>query len=308
MGLAPAYPVLLVGGLLTGIGASVLGLVFAAAATRHTGDGRRVALSRVQSIQTSGSILGAPVLTAIAAAFSWRWGYAVVLVAYLAAIALIARALPTDPRPSGRFTLSVTLAAYRPLLGDRQMLALYAANALRQLGWTGPFLYLGAFYTERHGLTLQFVGLAYMIASAGMLAGNAAAGRWLAGRNLHRAFAATVALLALAWVAVFAVPLPTPLVVVAAALAAFASGFSWIAMTTLLATETPAGLGTTMALNNTAVSIGAAAGGAAVGFLIGLGGYALLGGVLLVPTLIAAALTWNQRLRVPRAAPAQELR
>ena len=55
------------------------------------------------------------------------------------------------------------------------MLALYAASALRALGWIGPFLYLGAYYVERHGLSLRQVGLAYMVASGGMFAGNLAA-------------------------------------------------------------------------------------------------------------------------------------
>lgn len=299
MGLAPGYPALLVGGLVAGIGATVLGVVFASAAARYGGDARRVALARIQSVQTSGSILGAPLLTAIAAAFVWRGAYGIVLAAYLVAIALVARTLPRDPRPAGRFTARAVLAAYRPLLRDRSMLALYGASLLRALGWMGPFLYLGAFYAGR-GLALRQIGLAYMVASGGMFAGNLAAGRWLAGVDLRRAFAATTALLGLAWAAVYVLPLPTSLLVAAATVAAGASGFGWIALTTLLAAETPAGPGTTMVLNSSVFALGSAFGSAAGGLLIGLGGYALLGAALPAATSVAALLAWRPRIAVPR--------
>jgi hypothetical protein len=199
-------------------------VTFAVAAARYAGDGRREALGRIQAVQTAGSILGAPLLTAVAAATLWRGAYVVVLAAYLLAGTLIALGLAREPRPAGRFTARTVLAAYRPLLGDRGMLALYGASALRALGWMGPFVYLGAFYAERHGLALGRIGLAYMIASGGMFAGNLAAGRWLGRADLRRTFAATTALLALCWAAVFTLPLATPQVVAVATAASFASG------------------------------------------------------------------------------------
>jgi predicted MFS family arabinose efflux permease len=302
MGLAPAYPALLVGALIAGIGAPIVGVAFAVAAARYAGAARRTALSRVQATQTAGSILGAPLLTAVAAATAWRGAYVVVLAAYLLAGALVARRLARDPRPVGRFTARTVLAAYRPLLGDRGMLALYGASTLRALGWMGPFTYLGAFYAERHGLALGPIGLAYMVASVGMLTGNLAAGRWLGRVDLRRAFAATTALLALCWAAVFTLPLATPPVVALATVASFASGIGWIALTTLLAAETPVGAGTTLTLNGSAFALGSALGSAAGGVLIGVGGYALLGVVLPVATLTAALLVWQPRLRF-RALP-----
>jgi predicted MFS family arabinose efflux permease len=185
------------------------------------------------------------------------------------------------------------------------MLALYGASALRALGWLGPFLYLGAFYAEERGLGLRQIGLAYMVASGGMFAGNLAAGRWLAGRDLRRTFAATTALLALAWAAVYTLPLAVPLLVATVTAAAFAAGLGWIALTTLLAAETPAGPGTTMTLNGSAFAIGAALGGAAGGLLVGTGGYALLGAALPGATLVAALLVWRPRpRRLVVAAPA----
>jgi len=293
MGLAPAYPALLVGALVAGAGAPVMGIAVAVAAARYAGDARREALGRIQAVQTSGSILGAPLLTVVAAATVWRGAYVVVLAAYLLAGALIALGLARDPRPAGRFTARTVLAAYRPLLRDGRMLALYGASALRALGWMGPFVYLGSFYAERHGLTLSRIGLAYMIASGGMFAGNLAAGRWLGRADLRRTFAATTAVLALCWAAVFTLPLATVPVVAVATIAAFASGVGWIALTTLLATETPAGPGTTMTLNGSSFALGSALGSGAGGLLVGLGGYTLLGVVLPAATLAAALLAWR---------------
>jgi DHA1 family inner membrane transport protein len=297
MGLAPAYPALLAGGLIAGVGATVLGVVFAVAASRYAGDARREALARIQSVQTSGSILGAPLLTAVAAATLWRGAYGVVLAAYLLAIALVLRGLTRDPRPSGTFTPRAVLVAYRPLLRDRRMLALYGASALRALGWVGPFLYLGAYYADVRGLSLRQIGLAYMVASGGMCAGNLAAGRWLRGNDLRRAFAVTTAFLALAWATVYTLPLAAPLAVAAVTAAAFAAGVGWIALTTLLAAETPAGPGTTMTLNGSAFALGSALGSAIGGLLVGLGGYSLLGLALSAATLAAALLIWRPRVR-----------
>ncbi len=203
-----------------------------------------------------------------------------------------------DPRPVGRFTARTVLAAYRPLLGDCKMLALYGASTLRALGWVGPVTYLGAFYAERHGLALGPIGLAYMVASVGMLAGNLAVGRWLGRVDLRRAFAGTTALLALCWAAVFALPRATPQVVALATAAAFVAGIGWVALTTLLAAETLAAPGTTLTLNGSAFALGSALGSAAGGVLIGLGGYALLSVALPAATLVAALLVWRPRPRL----------
>jgi predicted MFS family arabinose efflux permease len=297
MGLAPTYPVLLLGGLIAGVGASTLGLASAVAAARYAGDTRRRMLGRIQASQTSGSILGAPILTAVAAAFLWRGAYVIVLLGYLLATVLVVRGLERDPRSEGRFTVRTVLAAYRPLVRDRRMLALYGATALRALGWLGPFVYLGAFYADERGLSLRQIGVAYMLASGGMFVGNLAAGQWLGGTDLRRAFAVTTGIMALAWGAIFTLPLTAPQTVAAAMIASFAAGMSWISLTTLLAAETPAGPGTTMTLNGSVFALGSALGTAVGGVLVGVGGYHLLGIGLPACTLVAGLLVWRPQFR-----------
>ena len=298
MGLAPTYPALLLGALVTGVGAASFGLAFAVATGRFAGDARRLALGRIQAAQTSGSILGAPILTAVAAATLWRGAYVLVLLAYLLAAVLVARGLGRDRPGAGRFTARTVLAAYRPLARDRGMLVLYAAAGLRAVGWMGPFVYLGAFYAGEQGLSLRQIGLAYMLASGAMFGGNLAAGQWLGRVDLRRALAATTGVMALAWAAVFTLPLAAPVAVAAATVGAGASGVGWIALTTLLAAESPAGAGTTMTLNGSVFALGSAVGTAAGGALLAWGGYGLLGLALPACTLAAALLVLR-----PRPAP-----
>jgi hypothetical protein len=242
------------------VGAATLGLAFAVASGRFAGDARRLALGRIQAARTSGSILGAPILTALAAATLWRGAYVLVLAAYLLAALLVVRGLGRDARGAGRFTVRTVLAAYRPLARDRPMLLLYAASVMRAVGWLGPFVYLGAFYADELGLSLGQIGPAYMLASGGMFCGNLAVGQWLGRVDLRRAFAATTVVMALAWAAIFALPLAAPLVVVAATVASGAAGIDWISLTTLLAAESPAGPGTTMTLNASVFGLGSAVG------------------------------------------------
>ena len=301
MGLAPSYPALLLGGLVAGVGAATLGLAFAVATRRFAGDARRLALGRIQASQTSGSILGAPILTAVAAATLWRAAYVLVLLAYLVAALLVARGLGRDARGAGRFTLHTVLAAYRPLARDRPMLLLYAASGLRAVGWMGPFTYLGAFYADKLGLSLRQIGLAYMLASGGMFCGNLAAGQWLGRVDLRRAVAATTCVMALAWAVIFTLPLAAPQAVAAATVASGASGIGWIALTTLLAAESPAGSGTTMTLNASVFALGSAVGAAGGGALRGWGGDGTLGLALPACMLAAALLVWRPRLATAAA-------
>lgn len=300
---ATVYPILLLAGVVGGLGASmVFGVAFGVAASRFTGDTRRMALSRVQASQTMGSVLGAPILTTIAAVALWRGGYAFAAGALLVSIAFVARGLPADPAPSTEpFSIRSILSNYGPLLRDRGMVRLYVASALRAMGWIGPVLYLGAFFTDFHDLSLRQVGLAYVVTGGGLFLGNLAAGGWLGRFDLRMVFALTTAFLGFGWLTVFALQpsiLPT---LVVAALTSFAAGVSWICMTTLIASESPAGPATTMVLNSSVFGLGSALSAATGGLLIATGGYEMLGIGFPIFTIAAALLTWQPRVAVARA-------
>jgi predicted MFS family arabinose efflux permease len=303
MSVAPALPVILVAGLIGGVGASMtFGVTFAVAASRFTGDARRIALSRIQASQTMGSVIGAPILTTVAAVALWRGAYVFVAAAMLISVVLITRALPADPDPEGEpLSIRSILANYEPLIHDRGMVRLYVASALRAFGWVGPVLYLGAFVTEVHDLSLRQVGLAYMVTGGGLFVGNLAVGGWLGRFDLRVLFAVSTALLGLGWLTVFTLQPPILPTLAVAAATAFAGGVGWICLTTLLASETPAKPATTMVLNGSVFGFGSAMSSAAGGVLIALGGFQLLGIAFPLFTLAAALITWQPRLVVARA-------
>jgi predicted MFS family arabinose efflux permease len=293
MGFAPSIWVMLLGGLIAGVGASIIGIPFAVAATYWRGDGQQRALSRVQSAQTLGLILGAPILTAIAAATLWRGAYAMIVVTYAVSIVLVLRSLVADPRREReRFSTQTVLDAYRPLLSDHDMRHLYAASAARGLGWFGPLVYLGPFYVDVYDLSLRQVGLAYMIGSGGLFVGNLAAGGRFARFDLRRTCALTTALPGVGWLAVFTLPLTVVPIVALVTVTMFSAGISWVNLTTLIATSTSAGAGTTMTLNVAAYTVASAVSVALAGALISLGGYAMLGIAFPVVMLLSAIMIW----------------
>ena len=171
------------------------------------------------------------------------------------------------------------------------MLALYAASGLRAACWVGPLAYLGAFLTDDRGLDSDGVAIAYATAGVGVLLGNLAADR-LGRIRLRPLVAGTTAAQGLFFAAVFALPLDTTTTIAALAPTGFVGAVAFVAVTTLLVEETPAGPATTMVLNGSVFNLGTATGGAAGGVLIALGGYPTLGLALPVVAGAAAALAW----------------
>ena len=279
MALAPTYLVLLLGGILAGLGASMtFGVCFAAAANRYTGDAQRQSLSRIQAFQSTGSVLGAPLMTAIAAIAIWRASYLTVIGVYAVILLLVSRGLPRDSTSTTEsISFSKIVQAYTPLLRSRTMVRLYAASFFRALAWVGPFLYLGAFMTKQHGLSLGQVGLVYMVSSGAVILGNLTAGGRLGAFDLRLIFCVTTLVLGAGWAIIYALPLSTTYTIVTLAFAAFAGGVSWIALTTTLAAESPAGKGTTMVLNISIFGLGSSLSAGVGGLVIGMSGYQLLG-------------------------------
>ncbi len=76
-----------------------------------------------------------------------------------------------------------------------------------------------------------------------------------------------------------------------------------VSVVALLADESPAGAGTTMVLNGSALNLGTAGGAVLGGTLIALGGYTALGIGLPLFALVAAALAWWPGSRPAEATP-----
>lgn len=293
-GLAPAFPVLLLGALAGGLAnAAVLGPSLAVAGTYFAGPAARQALGWTTACMACSAIVGVPVMTAIGSVSGWRTAFLAVGIAVVGAVLLGAAWLPRDAlHPSGRLRPQTLLAAYRPLLRHGPTLRLYGVAVLRAICWFGLLTYFGAFLSEKLALTTGMVGLAYMLGGAGYFLGSLAAGgplghvpprSLLIGGNVAMAL-----LMGLAFSSVLG-PIGT---VAMLPLAGFAGAFGWVAVAALLTDGSPAGAGTTMTLHGSLFNLGAAAGGAIGGLLLATAGYDALAVGLPVFGLAAALLAW----------------
>ena len=293
-GLAPAFPVLLVAALAGGLGnAAVLGPSLALAGTAFAGPRARRALGWTTAAMAGSAIVGVPLLTAVGAATGWRTAFLVAGGGVVGIARLAAAWLPRGAdAPRGPLRPRTFLAAYRPLLRHGPTLRLYGVAMLRAVCWYGMLTYFGAFLGQRLGLTTGQVGLAYLVGGSGYFLGSLVAGGplghvpprpLLVGGNLAMAL-----FMGLAFSAILG-PVGS---VAALPLAAFAGAFGWVAVAALLTADSPAGVGTTMTLHGSLFNLGAAAGGAIGGLLLGLAGYDALAVGLPVFGLGSALLAW----------------
>ncbi|HEY7031923.1 MAG TPA: MFS transporter [Thermomicrobiales bacterium] len=290
-GLAPAYPVLLVMGLAGGLGdALVFSIPLAIAGVMFAGDVQRRAMGWIIGSLGIAPIVGIPVLTTIGGFAGWR---AALVAAGLAAVLagwFVATVIPPDgQRPSSPFRVRQLLAAYAPLLAHPPTLRLYGATALRAVTWIGFLTYLGAFLDDQIGLGTRQIGLFYTVGGIGYAAGSVAAGGRLhlgAPRNVVALGCLIGSVAVGSMLSVHDAWLFVAFLVVASV----ASAVSGIAIAALLATESPAGSGTTMVLNGSVLNLGSAVGTALGGSLIAAGGYHALALGLPLFGLIAVGL------------------
>jgi DHA1 family inner membrane transport protein len=295
---ATGFGTLLIVRLATALSAGMLNAVtLAAAANLFGGDERRKALSWVISGVAGGPIVGVPFLTLVASVSNWRVAH--VALALLAAVVLALQwsFLPAGQRggDSAPFRISSLLAAYRPLVRSRPMLAIFTAHCARVIAWVGIMTYMAAFLSGKHGLSEGEIGWAVMITGLGYFTGSRLAGGRLGFLPLRPLYALTTALMGAAMLAALTLPIgPIGVIGIVTVAALFASA-SFVCQTTLLANETPAGRSTTMSLNSTFFNIGSAGGGAVGGGLIALSGYTALAVGLAGFSVVSALLVWRPR-------------
>jgi predicted MFS family arabinose efflux permease len=296
-GLAPSYATLLILAILGGLGDAILfGLPLAIAGTSFAGNTRRRAISWISAALPVGVILGVPIVAAVGGVIGWRAMFVSIGLLTLASAWLTASFLPPDVRRGQqRFRLSMLRDAYQPLIHDRSLLILYAVSGLRAMSWIGLATYVGAFLIDELSLGSNSVAVAYMGGGVGVFLGSVLAGSRFVHVPLRPLVAWTTAFQGLLAGATFVLPVNLAPVIVLLAVSGFLGAFSMIGLTTLLATETRAGVGTTMVLNGSIINLGTAAGAAIGGVLLAVGGYHAIGLGLPVFALLAALLMWIDR-------------
>lgn len=278
--LAPNFSILLTTRIIGGIGGSIAsGVPLAVAGSRFAGDARRRALSIITATVAAGAVIGAPLLTSIGAFLSWRAAFG--FVGIVAVLILIGFALffPRDGEPAdvNRPVIGELLRAYLPLIQNRTMVLLYSAALLQAIAWTGPFTYLGAFFEEQHGFSTREIGYGYMATGAGFFVGSLLGGGRMRGIPLVVVFAISTTAIGLFWALILASGAGPLVSIGMLATLTMIGGIGRVAFTTLLANVSPAGSATTMVLNSSTITLGAALGSLIGGTLISIGGFPLLG-------------------------------
>jgi predicted MFS family arabinose efflux permease len=257
------------------------------AGTRFQGETRRKAIAFVTAAISGAGTVGVPLLTTVAAFYGWRGAYVALVLLGLFALALVARGLPVDEPGAGESVgLHGLMAAYRPLLRDRATMMLIGSNFLRSVGqWCGS-TYMAAYLVQAHGLTPQVGGLALALSGGGQLIGSLASGR-VSGLPPRPTLAVVSLVVGVTLGAALALPIGPAAVMGLVLVGAVVGGLGNVTSTTLLLTETSAGRGTTLTLNQSGFSLASATGSSIGGFLLAIGGYHAIG--LAVPIFSAGS-------------------
>jgi len=274
------------------------GLSMAVAAARFDGNERRRAIGWIAAGIAGGAVAGIPLLTALGSITSWRVAFFCLAAAAVVMIALVRISLPDD-RSDKPVNLGGVLDAYRPILASRNMKMLYLTIGLRSIGWMGFLLYAGAFYSERHGLSVHQIGLTYMIGGLAFFAGIRMAGSRLDDRPLRPVAMMTIFVTGVVLGMMLILPVGLVTAIVLMSVAAFALGVSNVCVSTMIATESPAGRGTTMSLNTAVLELATAGGGIIGGSMLAVSGFVTLGVGLTALTLLSAG-TLYQGARLSR--------
>ena len=296
-GLAPNYPILLLTRVVGGLGmAATVGVVFAIASSRYEGEVRLRALSILTGSFALIGIVGIPMLTGLSAWIEWRGAWIFVGLLAVMALVIFAALGPADEGQSaGRLAFRDIVNSYRVLLGSRPMVLLFAGTVFQGVLVVAAFTYNGAYFIDELGLSTQEFGLVAAFGSGAFALGSFAAGKL--GRIDRRSlFGVTMMLAGVVFAPAYLEQTGPISAMIFFAIGFFAVGVGAVALIDLLAEHTPTGQATTMVLNESVFSAGAAVGAAAGGITIGLGGFGALAILLLAVGLIGGLLIWRPSL------------
>ena len=300
---APSFTSLLVFQIPVGLGYAVFNFsVPAVVGDAFAYEARARALGMVRVAVSAAALVGVPAAAAIAGRLTARGSFGAVATLGLGVLAVAFALLP-------RLTGGTTAISPGTARGSWQTVVEIArrrsavASVLAVLGWaaveTGFFIYLAAWLEQAFRLTETQIGLAFSLAGAGALAGNALTAAW--SDRLGKKRAAIVGLLVLS----AAAPLLPHSPNIAAALVgvgvfAAALEFGYASFSALMTELIPHGRGTLMSLISLANGLGAGLVPLLVRPLWENGGYTsvtlALGGVGLGVALVIGLLIVDQPL------------
>ena len=305
IGFAPGYALLLVAALIgAGARAAAQPISMVIAGTMFQGDQQRRAISWVAAGATGAVIVGVPALTTLAEYSGWRVAFFALGILTLLLLLIVLRSINPDVTVvSSRFTFREIIDAFRPLVGHRPTVSLILSMLVGGIGVWMMATYIGAFYSDRFGYSIQQIGWVYFVAGVMLLLGSLMVGGRLGALPLRPLIATSRVLTGLAVAGLFLLPISGIVGVGLVAVQGVTTGVATVAVVVLLSRESPAGRATTMALNGSAMSMGVALGSALGGLLLGVADYWLLGiGAMVMSLFSAGIVLWGAEPSVSLAA------
>ena len=287
---------------ISGLG-GVVPPISTAAVVDHAPPNRRGrSVSLFTAVAGLSGVLGVPLATLLADAFSWRWSFIAVGLAG-AMVWLVSAWLLPKPSTSPKASLNIDIfSRFSPLIRRRVIWDITLINACQRTGMMVLMTYFAPFLIVRHGFTTGQTALPMAIVSAGMIVASLVGGGLADTRFRLAALPVGMAASAVIGLAIFQIA-PFPYLAVGLGLLYVSSiYFVFPIVITLFTTISgPRLRGTVMSLmpisNQSGIILGPAIGGLA----LSLGGYGAIGlaclAVGLVGALLATVLLRESRVR-----------
>jgi MFS transporter, DHA1 family, inner membrane transport protein len=303
--LADGYWSVLLTRLPGGLGGGVMAAVAVVlASNRVPPEERRQAIGWTITGIAAAPIVGAPSIAFIAERFGWQMPFVAHALVSMIVFGLLIWTVSPDGAIAGtRLRIRDIINAYGPLLRDQTARLLQVCNGLRAVGWGAAVTYFAAYLVEVEGLSLHGVGYLMIVSGVGYFFGTRLGDGRVKRLGLRSLFAVSTALMGLILGSIYMLPIPLPIIVALLVPGVAAGGIGFVALTILIAEESPGGQATAMMLRQSGFSLGLAGGGAAGGLAIAVGGYGLMGVGVLAFALVSSVVIY--RVAPAPATPAE---
>jgi len=294
--LSPTFSILLVSRVLSGLGtAAVSPTVFAAVGDYFPYTERGRAYGWLVSATTMAVVLGIPLGSILAGAFTWRWMFALLSTAFLVVTILILTRLPKeiyyhqdDERGVNQF-----LTGFKRVFRNRNALAALLASLFFGLFWHGWATYSGAFFIETLGISTEDLAIVFTLQGLAILLASQL-GRFLSDRFTKKGLAVIGMILAGAMMTILTNFGKTFILAIALnTLMAIPAGLYFVSGNALVSELIPASRGTFMALNSSTWEVGSMFGATLGGFVLGSTGvYSSLGIAFSISAVLAGIILY----------------
>ena len=284
-----------------GIGGGIMAAIpVVLASTRFPARQRRWAIGWTVSGISATPIVGMPAVAFVGDQLGWQASFLTLGLLGAVCFILLYRAIEPDPvQNTERFRLINTLNAYRPVLASQLARRFQISNLFRAIGWGAALTYLSAYLVDVHDLSLTSIGYLFFITGVGYFLGARLGDGRYQRFSLRTLFAISTGLMGMMLAVLFIIDANLWVLVPPLVIGVTAGGVGFVALTILISEESPSYPATAMMMRQSGFSLGLAGGAVVGGLALALGGYNLLGVVILAFAITSSALLLLRQVPVP---------